>query len=483
MTALRLPAPRAPLFGREIKISAATMWAIFWIGAGSFIPLLFLQYVGEEGTSTIAAQEMHASGDFLRTTIYGQNTGRPGLYGWLILAVTRVIGEQHVLIAARLIAVSSTLLLGLTLAWLVRRLFGDRVLAAFAAAVFLSGDVLLYRGWLAYADPLFSLLTFGAMAALWVAVEQRRRELFFLAALGLIGSFPDQGGHRLFLLRRLRAGPALAQPQPRIPVFAVVDSGARRCHRIPLRLVLRDRRRHRGLGDARPGLVQRRARQRVRCRSVRQTLCRLSVSNISVSAADQRGRALRPAVEGDCAGDVSPERGADRASRRRHQHPALLGCAGEQPAIPAADLSVPRVGDGLCGPPCRSADGRPVGEGADRDRCRRLRGGFGRLSGLRALFPRQLRQRGAGDHGARRRAADLRHRQNIDRPEHRGEHQCPAPAGTTGDTAASRIRVRRRPDRTAGPRHRRGRNELHAGPRCRRFANALPLVPRQRLFP
>ncbi len=53
------------------------MWAIFWIGAGSFIPLLFLQNVGEEGTSTIAAQEMHASWDFLRTTIYGQNTGRP----------------------------------------------------------------------------------------------------------------------------------------------------------------------------------------------------------------------------------------------------------------------------------------------------------------------------------------------------------------------------------------------------------------------
>lgn len=189
MTAHWLSAPRTPLFGREIKISAATMWAIFWIGAGSFIPLLFLQYVGEEGTSTIAAQEMHASGDFLRTTIYGQNTGRPGLYGWLILALTRVVGEQHILIAARLVAVSSTLLLGLTLAWLVRRLFDDRVFAAFAAAVFLSGDVLLYRGWLAYADPLFSLFTFGAISALWVAVEERRRNLLFLAALGLIGSF------------------------------------------------------------------------------------------------------------------------------------------------------------------------------------------------------------------------------------------------------------------------------------------------------
>ena len=317
MTSHWLPAPRAPLFGREIKISAATMWAIFWIGAGSFIPLLFLQYVGEEGTSTIAAQEMHAGGDFLRTTIYGQNTGRPGLYGWLILAVTRVIGEQHVLIAARLIAVSSTLLLGLTLAWLVRRLFGDRVLAAFAAAVFLSGDVLLYRGWLAYADPLFcaadvrrdgGAVGCGRRAPARTLLSRRARPDRI---------FPDQGGHRLFLLRRLRAGPALAQPQPRIPVFAVVDRGARRRHRIPLRLVLRDRRRHRGLGDARPGLVQRRARQRVRCRCVCQTLCRLSVSDVPVSAADQRGRALRPAVEGDCAGDVSPECGADRASRRR----------------------------------------------------------------------------------------------------------------------------------------------------------------------
>jgi hypothetical protein len=86
MTAHWISPPRGPLFGREIKISATTMWAIFWISAGSFIPLLFLQYVGEEGTSTIAAQEMHATGDVLRTTIYGQDTGRPGLYGLLILA-------------------------------------------------------------------------------------------------------------------------------------------------------------------------------------------------------------------------------------------------------------------------------------------------------------------------------------------------------------------------------------------------------------
>jgi 4-amino-4-deoxy-L-arabinose transferase-like glycosyltransferase len=181
--------PRGPLFGREIKISSTAMWAIFWIGAGSFIPLLFLQYVGEEGVYPIATQEMHATGDFFRTTNYGRDVGRPGLYCWLILALTRILGEQYILLAARLIAASSTLLIGLTLAWLVRRIFKDSVFAAFTAAVFLSGDVLLYRGWLAYVDPLFSLLTFGAMSALWVAVEERRRSLLILAAVGLIGSF------------------------------------------------------------------------------------------------------------------------------------------------------------------------------------------------------------------------------------------------------------------------------------------------------
>ena len=111
------------------------------------------------------------------------------MYSWLILFPTAVLGEQHTLIAARVIAASSTLLIGLTLAWLVRKLFNDRLFAALAAAVFLSGDALLQRGWLAYTDPLFSLLTFAAMACLWIATEERRRSLLLLAALCLIGSF------------------------------------------------------------------------------------------------------------------------------------------------------------------------------------------------------------------------------------------------------------------------------------------------------
>ena len=236
-----------------MKISTATMWAIFWIGAGSFVPLLFLQYVGEEGVYAIATQEMHTTGDLLHPTLYGQSFGRPGLYCWLILLLIRVLGQQHVLIAARLIAISSTLLIGLTLAWLVRRIFNDRMLAAFAAATFLSGDVLLYRGWLAYVDPLFSLLTFGAMSALWVAIEERRRALFFLAVLGVIGSF----------LAKALTGYSSTAYSRSFSSGATVTGGFFSA-RGPLRFtgrrrlsvhLERDRWRHRRLGDARSGVV------------------------------------------------------------------------------------------------------------------------------------------------------------------------------------------------------------------------------------
>jgi 4-amino-4-deoxy-L-arabinose transferase-like glycosyltransferase len=174
---------------REINISPGLMWKLFWVAAGSFLPLLFLQYVGEEPIYPIVAQEMWAKQEFLLATLYGHQFERPAMYSWLILVVRGLLGQHNILVAARLITISSTLLIGLILAWLIRRIFKDRLFAAFAAAIFLSGDVLLYRGWLAHADPFFSLFAFGAMSCLWVAAEERRRGLLLLAALGLIGSF------------------------------------------------------------------------------------------------------------------------------------------------------------------------------------------------------------------------------------------------------------------------------------------------------
>jgi len=127
-------AVQRPLFGKAITVSTGMLWAIFWIGAGSFVPLLFLQYVGEEAIYPIIAQEMWANKQFIVATLYGQSFGRPGLYSWLILLPTSALGEQNILVAARLVTVCSTVLIGLILAWLVRKIFNDRLLSALAAA-------------------------------------------------------------------------------------------------------------------------------------------------------------------------------------------------------------------------------------------------------------------------------------------------------------------------------------------------------------
>lgn len=165
------------------------LWRIFAAGCFALVPFLFLQYVGEEAVTVIVTQEMWASGDFVRTTMYGHNYGRPGLFSWAMLPPTLLAGWDHVLLAARAVTVAATIAAGLTLAWLVRRIFKDDLLAAFSAATYLSGDVLIYRGWLAYADPLYACLIFVAMACLWVATAERRLGLLAAGAVALGAAF------------------------------------------------------------------------------------------------------------------------------------------------------------------------------------------------------------------------------------------------------------------------------------------------------
>ena len=64
-------APFGAVLGRDLKISPGTMWGIFCAGAASFVPLLFLQFVGEEAVYIIVAQEMRANHEYFLTTLYG----------------------------------------------------------------------------------------------------------------------------------------------------------------------------------------------------------------------------------------------------------------------------------------------------------------------------------------------------------------------------------------------------------------------------
>ena len=99
------------------------------------------------------------------------------------------MGWEHVLLASRMVAAVATVTTGLVLAWLTLNLTRNRDLAAFCAVVFLSGDALFYRGWLAYSEPVFTLCIFGAIACLWVGVCRRRGALLWLAATLLACGF------------------------------------------------------------------------------------------------------------------------------------------------------------------------------------------------------------------------------------------------------------------------------------------------------
>jgi 4-amino-4-deoxy-L-arabinose transferase-like glycosyltransferase len=169
--------------------SVKTWWWLYALAAVSLLTTLTLPYVGEEGVYTITSLEMKLNHDFFGTTLYGNGYPRPGLLSWLVIGLAQVLGWGHVLLASRLIAAVATAATGLVLAWLAFEVTGNRLLAACSAVVFLSGDVLFYRGWLAYSEPLFTFFVAAGIAALWVAALRQRAALAWLAVALVTAGF------------------------------------------------------------------------------------------------------------------------------------------------------------------------------------------------------------------------------------------------------------------------------------------------------
>ncbi|OGS93139.1 MAG: hypothetical protein A3K04_08440 [Gallionellales bacterium RBG_16_56_9] len=154
------------------------------LAAISFLPILGFYMVGEEGIYTISSMEMWHDNNWLVQTLYGQDLRRPPLMNWLVMPLAELIGWPHVLIATRLVSIAATLGVVGWLYWLSRKLFADKSYALFAALACLSlADLLIYRGWLAYTDPVFAFFTFGAMATLWVASIERHRGCLLISVL------------------------------------------------------------------------------------------------------------------------------------------------------------------------------------------------------------------------------------------------------------------------------------------------------------
>ncbi|MEO8330935.1 MAG: glycosyltransferase family 39 protein [Gallionella sp.] len=156
----------------------------------SFLPMLNLYYIGEEAIFPITSMEMRQHGVWLKQYLYGGDVQHNPLFNWLIISFTNLFNWNYVLVVARSLTICATLITAAMLAWLAWRLFRERSFSAFAALTYLTfNDVLMYRGWLAYVDPLFAMFIFTSIAALWIACVEQRRNLLWLAAIALTCAF------------------------------------------------------------------------------------------------------------------------------------------------------------------------------------------------------------------------------------------------------------------------------------------------------
>ncbi len=155
----------------------------------SLFSTLWLPYVGEEAVYTISSYEMWFHHNYWVNTLYGVFYGRPPLLNWCIILIAKAIGWSHVLIASRLVSALSTTLVALGVYWFMHRLVKSTYFALTCSAVYLTGDLLLFRGWLAYSDPLLALCVFFSIAFLWLSVEEQRRYFLILSSVFLSAGF------------------------------------------------------------------------------------------------------------------------------------------------------------------------------------------------------------------------------------------------------------------------------------------------------
>ena len=162
------------------------LWCISIVAFISLYFTIFLPYNGEEGQYTISALEMAYRHYYWQPLSYGSFYWRPPLYNWIIIAVMHLTGASHILVAARIVAASASLLTGLMLWFLAFRIFRQKLFAILSVATFFSGDFLFRRGWIAYSDPLFALATFTAISFMWISYKEQRPIFWLPVPLALL---------------------------------------------------------------------------------------------------------------------------------------------------------------------------------------------------------------------------------------------------------------------------------------------------------
>jgi 4-amino-4-deoxy-L-arabinose transferase-like glycosyltransferase len=165
-------------------------WALYLVAVATFLPAIGFHYVGEEAIFPISSLEMWHRGEWIEQLFYGSSLKHNPLFNWMIIPLASLAGWEHMLAVTRAITIAATAGTGLVVAWLCNALYRDSAFAAFAAVVYLTlADVFFYRGWLAYADPLFAFFVVAAIAALWVACLRQSAGWLVLAVSALTCAF------------------------------------------------------------------------------------------------------------------------------------------------------------------------------------------------------------------------------------------------------------------------------------------------------
>jgi hypothetical protein len=171
----------------NIKYPTLLFWAIL-----SFIPTLFYFYVGEEAVFTLNSLEMWQHQEFKNVMMYGSTGvgGRPPLFSWVMIPVALLLGWENVLVAARIVTVVATIGTSFILAWLAMQLWRDKLIGWIAAILYLvTVDVMLYVGWLSYADTLYTLFIVLSIALAWVACLRHSHKMLVAVFVAAFAAF------------------------------------------------------------------------------------------------------------------------------------------------------------------------------------------------------------------------------------------------------------------------------------------------------
>lgn len=182
------------------------LWIICLLAVSSFLLTINLPLIGEEGVYTNAALEMIFSKQYKFATLYGNIYPRPPLYNWLIILFNKFSNPKNIVLSARLVALSATIITALGVFLISKNLFilieskntqyhkhllnkKSMLFSILATAIFLSGDVLFKRGWLAYSDPVFASFVFISTAMLLLGTIRSKYLLIIYANVFLFLGF------------------------------------------------------------------------------------------------------------------------------------------------------------------------------------------------------------------------------------------------------------------------------------------------------